>query len=428
MKQRKLFKSIINVLAIIMCSACALCFSACGGSEDYQLTSDGSGYILKSVNEKKTADYVIPDTYKDKPVVEIESNAFYGCEGINTLTIPKSVTKIGGWLFSSSDKLNPLTKIIYKGTLEEWIAIDFEASIFTESSDFYLNDTKVTEITLNDENVDGNTFSNCPSITKITLGDSVKTVEDYAFSSCENLTDVVIGNNIEVLSKGLFYGCEKLENVTIGSGVKESKESSFQNCIGIKKVDFKGTIDQWAMIAFEKQETSWTVGSDYVNHVISNPIYYTSKLYINGAEVTEVNLTTATKVGKYAFTGCSSIATVNIGNSVEEIEEYAFVECEGLTNLTFGSGLTFIDYCAFNKCTGLTAITIPGNVNRIGAYAFEGCTNLANVYFNSPYGWELPTEYRYILEEDLRDSAKAAEYLVSNSYYSEKVWAKEVNN
>lgn len=53
------------------------------------------------------------------------------------------------------------------------------------------------------------------------------------------------------------------------------------------------------------------------------------------------------KIGIASFSGCSSLTSVTIPNTVTSIGNYAFVECDGLTTITIGSGVTSIGDNAF---------------------------------------------------------------------------------
>lgn len=64
---------------------------------------------------------------------------------------------------------------------------------------------------------------------------------------------------------------------------------------------------------------------------------FNKNLYINGKLLTEANITTATKIERRAFRGCSSLTNVTIGNSVKNIETYAFYGCNSLISAVFDS-------------------------------------------------------------------------------------------
>ncbi|MCQ2261289.1 MAG: leucine-rich repeat domain-containing protein, partial [Bacteroidales bacterium] len=76
------------------------------------------------------------------------------------------------------------------------------------------------------------------------------------------------------------------------------------------------------------------------------------------------------------FTGCTNISTFTLGDSVQRIPAYL---CYGLaiTSITIPNSVTSIGYEAFYGCSGLTgSLTIPNSVTSIGGSAFEGCSGL----------------------------------------------------
>ena len=86
-----------------------------------------------------------------------------------------------------------------------------------------------------------------------------------------------------------------------------------------------------------------------------------------------------TSIGIHAFSKCSSLTSVNIGNSVTSIGDQAFSGCIGLTNITIPNSVTSIKYGSFENCKGLTSVTIPNSVTSIEGSAFSGCTGLTSV-------------------------------------------------
>jgi hypothetical protein len=88
-----------------------------------------------------------------------------------------------------------------------------------------------------------------------------------------------------------------------------------------------------------------------------------------------------TSIGEYAFSGCTSLTSITISNSVTTIESGAFGGCTGLTSVTIPNSVTSVERQAFAACTNLIRITIPNSVTSIESGAFLGCTNLAYVTF-----------------------------------------------
>ena len=67
-----------------------------------------------------------------------------------------------------------------------------------------------------------------------------------------------------------------------------------------------------------------------------------------------------TRIGGWAFYGCTSLASVTIPNSVTEIGDSAFSGCKSLASVTIPNSVTKIDYAAFYGCTSLASVTYTG--------------------------------------------------------------------
>ncbi len=85
-------------------------------------------------------------------------------------------------------------------------------------------------------------------------------------------------------------------------------------------------------------------------------------------------------IGWYAFSGCSSLTSVNIPSSVTEIGDWAFDDCSSLTSVNIPSSVTEIGGGAFFSCTSLTSVNIPSSVTEIGERAFSECKGLKSIY------------------------------------------------
>ena len=85
----------------------------------------------------------------------------------------------------------------------------------------YLNGKELTELVIPEDikEIRTNLFS-CSSITKVTIGEHVTSIDEGAFSGCKNLTSLTIGNGITEIKEHTFDGCDNLTFISIGENVK----------------------------------------------------------------------------------------------------------------------------------------------------------------------------------------------------------------
>lgn len=86
-----------------------------------------------------------------------------------------------------------------------------------------------------------------------------------------------------------------------------------------------------------------------------------------------------TTIGESAFS-YSSLVSAYIGDGVETIDNYAFYKCSSLVDVSIGNGVTTIGTAAFQWCSELPSIIIGSSVASIGESAFYDCSSLKNVY------------------------------------------------
>lgn len=88
---------------------------------------------------------------------------------------------------------------------------------------------------------------------------------------------------------------------------------------------------------------------------------------------------TVKKIGSYAFSHCYSLDSISFPNSVNLIGEGAFSNCETLRKVILSESLKKISAGCFWNCKALKDIIIPKNVERIYFGAFLDCAGLESV-------------------------------------------------
>ncbi len=358
---------------------------------------------------------VLTHVFIGNNVTNIPSRTFYGCSGINCLSIPNSVTSIGNNAFYHVGVVN------YCGsaTGRPWGATRVDC--FYQEDDFiYENATKETllayigtdtSVTIPNSviTIADKSFYGCNSITSITIPNSVTTIGDRAFEGCNRLTSVTIPNSVATIGLNAFYGCASLTSATIGTGVNSIGGGAFNNCTNLTSLFFNAT-------------NCTTMGSTY-NPVFTSATYYSYNYidYIDNTTLTTVVFgDNVTNIPANAFINCAALDNITIPNSVTNIGLGAFNNCTSLTTLyfnatncttmgsnnesvfasytyhdgyygyragdnttlntvVFGDNVTNIPAYAFRNCTALNNVTIPSSVTSIGESAFYGCSSLASV-------------------------------------------------
>ena len=76
-------------------------------------------------------------------------------------------------------------------------------------------------------------FSNCSSLTAITIPESVTSIESHAFYNCTSLTAISIPENSQLTSIAYFAfnNCDSLTAINIPESVTSIGERAFASCI-----------------------------------------------------------------------------------------------------------------------------------------------------------------------------------------------------
>lgn len=85
-----------------------------------------------------------------------------------------------------------------------------------------------------------------------------------------------------------------------------------------------------------------------------------------------------TEIGTSAFKGCTTLTSVEIPGSVEQISAYAFQDCTNLTSITLHEGIRYIDSYAFNFCP-ISSLSLPDSIESFGAASFGNNDKLRSV-------------------------------------------------
>ena len=96
-----------------------------------------------------------------------------------------------------------------------------------------------------------------------------------------------------------------------------------------------------------------------------------------GTAITKISMPSGYKViGGYAFENCTSLATIEWSDTIEELKQGAFSGCTSLTSVVLPDTVKTIYEYAFNGCTLLETIVLNDGLLTIGYNAFASCSSV----------------------------------------------------
>ena len=145
----------------------------------------------------------------------IADYAFFGCEGLTSVTIPNSVTSIGDWAFSGCSSLTSIT---------------IPNSVTSIGDRAFSGCSNLASIKVESGNARYDSRDNCNAIIrKNSSPDTTVTL----ISGCKN---TVIPNSVTSIGSEAFGGCSGLTSIIIPSRVSKIDDCAFWGCPGLTSV------------------------------------------------------------------------------------------------------------------------------------------------------------------------------------------------
>ena len=170
---------------------------------------------------------------------------------MTSITIPDSVTSIGSGAFEGCRLEKATIPALAASYIKnDWLRTVIITSGWKIDERAFLDCKSLTSITIPNSvtSIGGYAFSGCANLTSITIPDSVTSIGENAFYGCTGLTSITIPDGVTNIGWYAFSGCASLTSITIPDSVTNIGEDAFSWCTGLASIKFQGTMAQWYAI------------------------------------------------------------------------------------------------------------------------------------------------------------------------------------
>ena len=219
-------------------------------------------------------------------------------------------------------------------------------------------------------------FMNNKDINTVCLYDNIKEIPDYAFCGC-SLINIELPEGLEAIKKYAFSGTENLKEVTLPQSLKFIEEGAFRFS-GLSSLILPDNIQTVEGLAFESTNIE-EMTFHCKDGVLHDNVFSFCK------QLRRITIEEGTTVVRQNFGGCSSLESLYIPASIEQLGYFAY---NGPNKA--GNGLTSIKVDPQNKkydsrgdCNAIIetetntllcacpSTVLPKDIQNITSYAFS---------------------------------------------------------
>ena len=311
----------------------------------------------------------------------LEPYAFSGC-GMREVTIPESITLLPEHCFERATKLEKVT--FHEGVTK----IDDFCFSICES-------LKTVDLPDGLDEISWGCFSSS-ALQTIEIPEGVRTIDSYAFADCADLREISIPNTVKVMEQHCLRGTESLKTVDLPDGLNETGWGMFQHG-GLQYIELPEGMTKVAEYTFcECDSLETVIIPDTVRYMedycfrdcdslttvdLPGKLAYLSwGMFQDSALQTLVIPDSVSFTEDYVFAHCDDLRSLTYPEGRFTFGDYAFAYCDGPETFDLPAGLTDLSWGMFTGST-LAYIDIPESVSKVEDYAFSNCDYLTEVVF-----------------------------------------------
>lgn len=269
--------------------------------------SDEYGAILTKCDPSAVGKLVVPGIVNGQPVERIAVNAFDGCSGLTSVTLPQTVRFLSEVMFERCDSL---CEVILPEHIRE---------------------------------IPDSAFSRCVSLQKLDLPENIDHIGAYAFEGCMSLEEINIPEQVMYIRNGTFYGCESLKKIDHPENITEISVNAFSNCISLESIKLPENLKTLDYGAFKYCTNLKTVEIPSGLDKIEEAVFESSGI---SSIVIPENIRT---ISRFSFNCCEDLEKITILNPYCDIYDSGETICSS-TNRTDGAVFNGI-ICGYDGST-----------------------------------------------------------------------------
>lgn len=333
-------------------------FSGCDRLKSIVIPDSVTNIGISAFSECKNLESVT----LSKELEKIGENAFYNCDSLQSIEIPKSLKDV----YATYDSIDTPNGVFNECDNLKTIAFEEGSTVIADALFRGCDGLEEVKIPKTVTVIKNHAFNECIKLKAVEISNGMKEIGDSAFSECSNLQKVILPDTVNSMGTNIFYNCINLTEVHLPNIRQNITANTFYNCKKLTAINFPSTLTTIGNSAFSGCESlPEAILPSGVEKIETNA--FKNCKAMKKAVVPD----TVSSIGSSAFYGCEALADITLGSKLKKIESQTFYGCTVLPSIVLPYNVTTIGDSAFVNCTKLTQITVPRNTTSIASNAFS---------------------------------------------------------